>query len=95
MQLERSSSVDQWTTPQSAAAAASAGEKHFLFFQELKALLKQSCHLLYVIVIGFESSTLTDTRRHLAALASCDKASGSSQFSDLQKVEIFCPRISI
>lgn len=44
--------------------------------QELKALLRQCSHPLYLVVIGFDSSALTDGRRHLAALASCDKASG-------------------
>lgn len=42
-------------------------------FQELKSLLRQCSHILYLVVLGLDSVALTDARRHLAALASCGK----------------------
>ncbi|CDI83047.1 origin recognition complex subunit 2, putative [Eimeria praecox] len=54
------------------AGGSSASSERLV--KELKALLRQCAHPLYLVVIGFDSSNLTDGRRHLAALASCDKA---------------------
>ncbi|OEH80002.1 origin recognition complex subunit [Cyclospora cayetanensis] len=58
-----------------AAAIGGASASCERLVKELKALLKQSAHPLYLVVLGLDSSTLTDSRRHLAALAACDEAS--------------------
>ncbi|XP_026192191.1 uncharacterized protein LOC34619262 [Cyclospora cayetanensis] len=56
-----------------AAAIGGASASCERLVKELKALLKQSAHPLYLVVLGLDSSTLTDSRRHLAALAACDE----------------------
>lgn len=60
--------------------------------QELKALLKVCPHPLYLVVLGLDSSTLTDARRHLAALACSNKVSfpASLQFARGSEQDSLC-----
>ncbi|KAL8426655.1 hypothetical protein Efla_005912 [Eimeria flavescens] len=56
-----------------AQAAGGASASCIRLVKELKALLQHVPHLLYLVILGLDSSALVDARRHLAALTSCDK----------------------
>ncbi|KAL8446354.1 hypothetical protein Emag_004761 [Eimeria magna] len=58
----------------STQTAGGASASCMRLVKELKALVSHVPHLVYLVVLGLDSSALMDARRHLASLASCDKA---------------------
>lgn len=68
-------SQSKYTAAASATVASAGGTNASCvrLVKELKSLLRQCSHPLYLVVLGLDSLALTDARRHLAALASCDK----------------------